>query len=78
MKSGTFSTYICISLASWFYQKGKLTYLAVSGLWSRLSREFEIHYNLLLLQHLLLLLGCIVTRTIQSAVIVSRVEIFIV
>jgi hypothetical protein len=78
MKSGTFSTYICISLAWWFHQKGKLTYLAVAGLWSSLSREFEIHNNLLLFQHLLLLLSYIVTRAIQSSVIVSRVEIFIV
>jgi uncharacterized membrane protein len=78
IKSGTFSTYICISLAWWFHQKEKLTYFAVAGLWSRLSREFEIHNNLLLFQHLLLLLGCIVTRAIQSAVVISRVEILIV
>ena len=57
---------------------GELTYLAVARLWSRLSRELKIHDNLLLFQHLLLLFNCVVTRTIQPAVVVSRVKIFIV
>ena len=43
-----------------------------------MSRELKIHDNLLLFQHLLLLFNCVVTRTIQPAVVVSRVKIFIV
>jgi len=43
-----------------------------------LSREFKIHDNLLLLLHFLLLLSCIVTHTIQPAVVVSGVKILVV
>lgn len=78
MKSGTFSTYICILLAWPLWQTSRLTYLAIARLWSRLSRELEIHDNLLLLLHLLLFLGCVITHAIQPAVIISRVEVLIV
>jgi hypothetical protein len=56
----------------------RLAYLAITRFGSCLSGKVEVHDNLLLLLHFLLLFHRLVSTTVQSAIVVAGIEVLVI